>query len=131
MMYSKETHSIRVTVTPRFLEDESMPGESHFVWIYHIKIENVSKVSVQLLKRQWFITDGSGVTREVSGEGVIGEKPILDPGDVYEYTSGVPLSTPSGIMTGFYDMISEYEEEFQIEIPTFSLDSPFEFATVH
>lgn len=130
-MYSKTTRSIRVTVKPQFLEDESKPTEAHFVWAYHIQIENTGEVSVQLLKRSWKIIDGLGETQIIQGEGVIGEKPIIDPGSSFEYTSGVPLRTPSGLMGGSYSMLSEFDEPFDVEIPLFSLDSPFELASLH
>lgn len=125
-MYTKVTKDIRVTVTPFFLEDETVPEEMRYVWAYHIIIENQSNERVKLLTRKWIITDSTGTVREVLGEGVVGEQPDLDPGESYEYTSGVPLATPSGFMQGIYVMISEFGETFEVEIPCFSLDSPFQ-----
>lgn len=130
-MYTKITRAIRVTVNPQFLEDESKPENGRFVWVYHVEIENMSKVTVQLESRKWIITDSSGMTQEVIAEGVVGEQPILEPGDAFEYTSAVPLNTPSGIMSGFFRMVSEFDEIFDVEIPTFSLDSPFDMASIH
>ena len=125
-MYAKTTHSIRVTVEPQFLEDQSVPDENQYIWVYHIRIENQGTLPVQLKARQWEITDGKGQQVSIYGEGVVGEQPTLDPGEAFEYTSGVPLSTPSGIMRGSYKMINEIGDAFEVEIPAFSLDSPYE-----
>lgn len=130
-MYSKTTDSIRVTVETQFLEDQSSPGDGHYVWAYHIRIENLGAVSVRLKTRYWEVTDGNGETHKVYGEGVVGELPALDPGDVFEYTSGVPLTTPSGIMTGNYQMITDLGDHMKVEIPVFSLDSPYETKSIH
>jgi len=122
--YSQTTRSMTVTVEPTFLEDQSAPGESQFVWAYRVRIENHGINTVQLLRRHWKITDALGQTREVKGPGVVGEQPVLRPGDAYEYTSGTPLTTPSGIMSGSYQMEDETGDHFDIVIPAFSLDSP-------
>ena len=103
-MYSETTRSIRITVRPFFLEDQSSPEESHFVWAYHVRIENQGPETVQLRHRHWRITDSLGRMQEVRGAGVVGEQPILRPGEAFEYTSGTPLTTPSGIMVGTYQM---------------------------
>lgn len=124
--YSATTRHIRVTVTPTYLDDQSAPNDSHFVWSYHVKIDNFGQETVQLLSRHWKITDARGELHEVRGTGVIGEQPTLEPGDSYEYTSGTPLATPSGIMLGTYQMENERGEQFDIEIPAFSLDSPYQ-----
>ena len=124
-MYSETTHAIRVTVKPFYLEDQSSPAENHYVWAYHVKIENVGSEKVQLRTRHWRITDALGRVQEVRGPGVVGEQPILKPGDSFRYTSGCPLRTPSGIMTGSYRMVNGDGVAFDIEIPAFSLDSPF------
>ncbi|MBI1206816.1 MAG: Co2+/Mg2+ efflux protein ApaG [Azospirillum sp.] len=123
-MYSSETNSIRVTVEPIFLADQSSPRENHFVWAYHVRIENGSRESVQLRSRYWRITDSFGRVQEVRGPGVVGEQPVLEPGDAFEYTSGTPLSAPSGIMVGTYSMVNQRGEAFDVAIPAFSLDSP-------
>jgi ApaG protein len=123
-MYSKVTRGIRVTVEPRFLEEQSSPVENHFVWAYHVRIENEGVETVQLRTRYWHITDAYGRVQEVRGAGVVGEQPVLDPGGAYEYTSGTPLATPSGIMQGAYGMETDTGDAFDAAIPPFSLDSP-------
>lgn len=123
-MYSQVTRSIRITVQPTFLEDQSVPAESHYVWAYHVRIENEGAETVQLRTRYWRITDGRGRVQEVRGPGVVGEQPVLEPGGSFEYTSGTPLATPSGIMTGSYRMETRQGEAFDVAIPAFSLDSP-------
>ncbi len=125
-MYLATTRHINVEVTPFFLEDQSEPQDNHYVWAYRVNIENDSTQTVQLKTRYWRITNGTGHSEEVRGEGVVGEQPVLEPGDNYQYTSGCPLSTPSGIMVGSYTMESEFGESFEIAIPAFSLDSPYE-----
>ena len=106
-MYSSKTSEIRVSVEPTYLEDQSEPGEGHYVWAYHVRIENEGNETVQLLTRYWHITDGIGRIQEVRGPGVVGEQPVLEPGDSFEYTSGTPLATPSGIMLGSYQIVNE------------------------
>ena len=124
-MYSQTTRAITVTVKPFFLEDQSSPAESHYVWAYHVRIENQGPETVQLRNRHWRITDSLGRVQEVRGAGVVGEQPVLKPGDSFEYTSGTPLPTPSGIMGGTYQMEeSDTGERFDVTIPSFSLDSP-------
>lgn len=130
-MYSKKTHHIYVTVEPTFLEDQSNTFENHYVWGYEIWIENQGSETVQVLSRQWLITDGSGTVLEVRGEGVVGEQPWIAPGETYHYTSGTPLSTPSGMMEGTYQMKTKKGKSFEVDIPAFSLDSPYETASVH
>ncbi|HLS69526.1 MAG TPA: Co2+/Mg2+ efflux protein ApaG [Kiloniellales bacterium] len=125
-MYSETTRSIEVTVQPSYLEDQSSPEEQHFVWAYHVQIANHGSEKVQLLNRHWRITDGRGTTQEVQGPGVVGEQPVLPPGGSFRYTSGCPLTTPSGIMQGRYQMQKDDGERFWINIPAFSLDSPHE-----
>lgn len=125
-MYKETTHSIEVTAEPYFLEDQSSPDDGHYVWAYHIQIHNQGAETVQLLTRHWRITDASGRVQEVQGTGVVGEQPILKPGEAYEYTSGCPLSTPSGIMVGTYEMVTPSGKRFDVQVPAFSLDSPHE-----
>eukprot|EP01035_Chromulina_nebulosa_P053950 gene53950-73810_t len=103
-MYRAVTRNIEVQVRPFYLEDRSDPSENRYVWGYQITIDNQSDEFVQLLSRYWHITDGTGRVEEVRGPGVVGDQPELNPGDSYQYTSGCPLSTPSGIMVGRYTM---------------------------
>lgn len=122
-MYRTTTRSIEVTVTPRFLPERSSPENNYFFWAYTIAIANRGPETVQLKTRHWRITDALGRLQEVRGPGVVGEEPELAPGESFEYTSGVPLPTPSGFMTGSYGMVTGRGEHFDIEIPAFSLDS--------
>jgi ApaG protein len=130
-MYSETTRSIKVTVKPFYLEDQSSPSDGHFVWAYHVRIENQGQETVQLRRRNWRITDGIGRTQEVRGPGVVGEQPVLAPGQTFEYTSGTPLTTPSGIMVGTYEMETRDGKSFAVAIPAFSLDSPHQSARLH
>jgi len=123
-MYRAVTRLIEVTVEPNFLPERSSPERSRYFWSYTIVITNTGDETVQLRTRRWIITDATGRQQEVRGEGVIGEQPVIAPGEHFEYTSGVPLSTASGVMTGSYEMESDTGERFEIEVPTFSLDSP-------
>lgn len=129
--YEATTRDIRVTVRPIYLPDQSEPDEGHYVWAYQVRIENNGGQEVQLLNRYWRIVDSLGRVQEVRGAGVVGEQPILKPGEAFEYTSGTPLSTPSGIMGGTYEMEADGIGRFDIAIPTFSLDSPGLKAKVH
>jgi ApaG protein len=124
-MYSAVTRNIQVTVLPEFVAERSDPEEGQFFWAYTIEIANLGRATVQLVARHWRITDGNGHREEVVGPGVVGEQPVLNPGDTFRYTSGCPLTTPSGIMEGTYRMVDENGASFDIEIPVFSLDSPF------
>lgn len=130
-MYTTTTHSIAVTVEPTYLDDESRPHRNRFVWAYHITIENKGTETVQLKSRYWKITDSLGRIQEVHGEGVVGEQPVIAPGESFEYTSGTPLSTPSGIMVGRYFMETRDGRRLEVEIPAFSLDSPEERPQLH
>ena len=130
-MYSKTTKKINITVSPFYLEDQSEPLESHYVWAYKVIINNKGTETVQLKNRYWKITDSSGNTREIKGAGVVGEQPILKPGEKFEYISGAPLNTPSGFMGGHYEMTNTNGSQFHVEIPLFSLDSPHEGQKVH
>ena len=123
-MYKAVTREIEVNVEPSFLPERSSAREGIFFWAYKIVIANKGAETVQLKTRHWIITDSAGQERVVKGDGVVGEQPVLNPGDAFEYTSGVPLPTPSGFMTGSYQMVTEAGEKFDIEIPSFSLDSP-------
>ena len=122
-MYRASTRDIEVTVTPKFLPERSSPANGHYFWAYTISIANNGSRSVQLKTRHWIITDAHGRSQEVRGEGVVGEQPVIAPGASFEYTSGVPLPTSSGFMSGSYGMVDD-GAPFDIAIPTFSLDSP-------
>ena len=123
-MYNLTSNDITVTVAPIFLEDQSDPDDDHFVWAYQVRIENNGTDSVQLQTRYWHITDANGLVQEVRGSGIVGEQPVLEPGEIFEYTSGTPLATPSGIMVGSYQMQTDHGDLFDVKIPAFSLDSP-------
>ena len=123
--YIAETKNFLVMVKPVWLEDHSLPDENKYVWAYYVRIENQSDNTAQLISRYWKITDSLGRTHEVKGTGVVGEQPVLKPGDSFEYSSGTPLDCPDGIMGGVYSMKTENGESFEIDIPTFSLDSPY------
>ena len=123
-MYRAITRQIEVTVEPNFMPERSVADRGQYFWSYTIVITNNGDETVQLKTRHWIITDASGRQQEVRGEGVIGEQPVLGPGERFEYTSGVPLPTGSGFMTGRYQMVTEAGERFEVDIPTFSLDSP-------
>lgn len=130
-VYNRTTRNIRVTVTPSFLLDQSAPDDGVYVWAYHVIIENLGNDTVQLLTRHWRITNALGALQEVRGDGVVGEQPVLGPGDCFEYTSGCPLGTPSGFMTGSYQMMTDDGSVFDADIPAFSLDSPYGQGRVH
>jgi ApaG protein len=123
-MYRTLTRDIEVNVSPRFVPDQSSPQNGYYFWAYTIEIANRGAETVQLKTRHWRITDAHGRLQEVRGAGVVGEQPVLEPGESFKYTSGVPLPTPSGFMVGSYGMESARGERFEIEIPAFSLDAP-------
>jgi len=129
--YEQTTNGISVSVDPYYLDDESSPDDQRFVWAYRIQIENNGENTVQLINRHWQITDKIGQIQEVRGEGVVGEQPILRPGDCFEYTSGAPLATPSGLMVGTYEMKYDSGESFTVDIPAFSLDSPYDLSVLN
>tara|TARA_B100000989_G_scaffold268364_1_gene223029 strand:- start:624 stop:1016 length:393 start_codon:yes stop_codon:yes gene_type:complete len=130
-MYSKTTNGIKVTVTPYFLDDQSSPQEDHFVWAYQVNIKNLSSNTIRLSQRNWIIIDANGKILNVKGDGVVGEFPTLEPGESFEYTSGTPLKTNNGIMQGFYLMSQDNGEQLKIDIPAFSLDSPYNKKKLH
>jgi ApaG protein len=123
-MYSETTRAIKVTVKPFYLEQHSSPADNHYVWAYQVRIENCGDETVQLRQRHWRITDGFGRLQEVRGPGVVGEQPVLAPGQSFEYTSSCPLATPSGFMVGDYEMETKGGENFLVHVPAFSLDTP-------
>ena len=122
--YTASTRGVAVSVEPTYLEAQSSPHQSQYFWAYRVTIENQGHETVQLLTRHWMITNARGELIEVKGPGVVGEQPILKPGESFEYTSGAPLNTSSGMMGGAYQMESDTGERFDIEIPTFSLHQP-------
>src|SRR3984957_864353 len=129
--YKAITRGIAVSVEPTYLEAGSSPSNSQYLWAYRVLIENQGRETVQLLSRHWMIANARGELTEVKGPGVIGRQPLLKPGESHAYTSGTPLDTPSGMMGGSYQMESDNGERFDIEIPTFSLDSPNQGGLLH
>jgi ApaG protein len=125
MAYEARTGDIVVRVNPVYLEDQSEPEEGRYLWAYQVAVENHGGRTVQLLKRTWEIVDATGQVKRVHGDGVVGEQPVLGPGEAFQYTSGTPLGTPSGFMRGAYHMVDRASgEPFDVQIPPFSLDSP-------
>ena len=130
--YSATTRGVEVAVEAMYLAEQSDPEQSRYAWAYRVRIANRGRETVQLLRRTWRITDARGRVMNVHGEGVVGGQPVLEPGEAFEYTSGTPLETPSGIMTGIYHMVAlPAGEAFDVAIPTFSLDSPHQTGRVH
>jgi ApaG protein len=130
-MYRAVTRKIEVIVTPRFVSERSSPGNGYYFWAYTIDIANLGVETVQLKTRHWRITDALGRLQEVKGPGVVGEEPTLKPGESFEYSSGVPLPTLSGVMVGSYGMVTAAGEHFDIDIPAFSLDSSYAERTIN
>ncbi|MEJ2374557.1 MAG: Co2+/Mg2+ efflux protein ApaG [Pseudolabrys sp.] len=130
-MYRAVTRKIDVTVTPRFSSERSSPANGYYFWTYTIEITNLGGETVQLKTRHWRITDAHGRLQEVKGPGVVGEEPVLESGESFEYTSGVPLPTPSGFMVGSYGMVTAEGEPFDIEVPAFSLDCSYSERTIN
>ncbi len=123
-MYTAITDDIQVTVIPEFMPERSDPDQAQYFWAYTIEIANLGSRPVQLIARHWLVTDGNGKVEEVHGLGVVGEQPVLQPGESFRYTSGCPLTTPGGIMAGTYRMTDETGASFEVQIPAFSLDIP-------
>lgn len=123
MYYTETTNKIKITVAPSYQEDIS--ASSHHIWFYTIFIENNSNELIQIISRFWKITEANGISKEIRGEGVVGQQPVIKPGEIFEYTSSTELSTNSGFMCGSYKvMIIENGSFFEAFIPTFSLDDP-------
>ncbi|MEY4269056.1 MAG: hypothetical protein RLZZ58_272 [Pseudomonadota bacterium] len=122
--FAMTTRDITVRVSVSYLAEQSDPQRGRWFWAYHIRIENDGDETVQLLTRNWFITDGHGLVSEVEGDGVVGEQPVLSPGQSFDYVSGCPLTTTSGTMVGQFGMITEDDEMFDIAIPQFPLVAP-------
>ena len=125
MLFSNvaNTRDITVRVAVSYLAEQSDPSSSRWFWSYHVRIENGSDRSVQLLSRSWQIIDGRGTVHEVHGEGVVGEMPLIPPGGSFDYVSGCPLDTPAGSMSGTYRMVDEDGTAFDVAIPCFQLSS--------
>ncbi len=124
--YTLTTNFVEVTVLPIYIEEQSIPYENCYVWMYNVKIKNKSQSTIQLLSRHWQIIDYKGKINEIAGVGVIGEQPVIKSGEVFKYTSGTYLNAPSGIMQGKYEFLNEESIKiFEVMIPPFSLDSPY------
>lgn len=130
-LFEEMTDGILVQVTPAYLTEQSDPSEGRFVWAYQVRLINQGPQTVQLLTRRWRITDAMGRVHEVIGDGVVGDKPVLRPGDTYEYSSGTPLGTSSGFMAGIFQLIDTAGRRFAVRVPTFSLDGPEPRGVVH
>lgn len=130
-MYEQTTRNVVVRVEPDFLADQSSPADDRYIWAYTVEIENQGSEDLQVMERFWKIADRDGQVQEVRGDGVVGEKPVLKPGETFRYTSGAPLSAPSGIMLGTYQVENPSGERFDIDIPAFSLDSPFDLRSIN
>ncbi len=122
--HAAETRGVIVRVSVSYLPEQSEPSRGRWFWAYHIRIENDSAMTVQLLTRHWVITDGRGARHTVEGEGVVGEQPLIAPGGSFDYVSGCPLATPTGNMQGNYRMIGEDGSTFDVAIPKFALLAP-------
>lgn len=129
--YEQTTRQITVSVEPFYLDDQSEPDENIYIWAYLVRIENNGDETVRIRSRHWNIIDASGASREVQGEGIVGEQPVLMPGEAFEYISGAHLPQPSGIMDGYFEMELGSGKPIKIDIPAFSLDSPQETGTIH
>ena len=123
-MAEGKKYEINISVTTNYLEDQSDPASDRYVFSYTINIANVGTVAAQLISRHWIITDADNVTQEVKGLGVVGEQPLLRPGESFEYTSGTAMATPVGTMHGSYQMVAEDGNKFDAEIPLFTLSMP-------
>ena len=130
-VYQKKTKDVLVAVLSEYLEDQSDPDEDRYVWAYHVRIENQSSQKIQLLYRHWRIADGAGGAHDVVGDGVVGDQPVLVPGEAYTYSSGTPLTTPTGFMSGLFHMIRADGKRFDAEVPAFSLDGPVRLSRLH
>lgn len=126
-MYREITEKIEITVEPEFVREQSNPQAQYYFFSYRVKIKNLGDSPAQLISRHWIITDGAGQTRDVRGPGVVGEQPLLNPGQEYQYTSFCPLPTPTGNMRGTYRMQDESGDTFDVAIPLFFLRDPSTF----
>ena len=123
-MAASEKYEITVVPKASYVEDQSDPSKNQYVFAYTITVTNSGAVPAQLISRHWVITDANNKVVEVKGLGVVGQQPLLKPGESFEYTSGTPLPTPSGFMVGTYQMETDDGERFDVAVPAFSLDSP-------
>src|SRR3954471_7669477 len=123
------TRNIRVSVETEYSPSRSKPAQNQWFFLYTIRLTNEGRETVQLISRHWIITDAMGQTEEVKGKGVVGKQPVLEPGETFEYTSGCALKTPFGSMRGTYQMITDKQEGFEIQIPQFTMTEPY--TTVH
>ena len=123
MAEGKKYH-ISINVNTAYLDEQSDPSADRYVFAYTITIANTGTVAAQLISRHWIITDAENVTQEVKGLGVVGEQPLLRPGESFEYTSGTAMATPVGTMQGTYQMVAEDGNKFDAEIPVFTLSMP-------
>ncbi len=130
-MFEQKTGDVIVRVEPDFLPEQSSPKDDRFIWAYTVEIENQGDIDLQVVERFWKIADSRGQVQEVHGEGVVGEKPVLRPGETFRYTSGAPLSAPSGMMLGTYSLKAPDGEKFAVDIPAFALDSPLGSRVIH
>ena len=131
MMYQADTDNISVMVQPQFLDDESDPNTHQYFWAYHVRIENGGQQPIQVIRRHWTIINSYGSRQEIFGDGIVGEQPILQPGEAFEYTSAAPLSTPGGMMLGTYDVSRDGNALMSVTIPAFSLDSPYQSVSIN
>lgn len=122
--HSATTDGVTVRVSVSFLPEQSEPARGRWFWAYHIRIENGAAAPVQLISREWTIADGRGGRHDVQGEGVVGEQPVIAPGESFDYVSGCPLSTPTGWMEGVYRMVAADGRAFAAQIPRFPLVAP-------
>jgi ApaG protein len=122
--HSATTGDVTVRVSVSFLPEQSEPARGRWFWAYHVRIENAGRQAVQLVSREWTISDGRGACHQVQGEGVVGEQPVIESGGSFDYVSGCPLATPTGWMEGHYLMVSEDGRSFEAEIPRFPLVAP-------
>lgn len=117
----EQTSAFRIRVAPQYVADQSDPVKSYFFFAYHVNIQNSGRAPAQLISRHWVITDGHGHVEHVKGDGVVGEQPVIEPGESYEYVSFCPLPTPTGSMKGSYKMLDEQGRKFEVSIPEFDL----------
>jgi ApaG protein len=122
--HSVTTKRVTVRVSVSFLPEQSEPAQGRWFWAYHVRIENEGTQAVQLISREWTISDGRGGRHEVRGEGVVGEQPVIEPGSSFDYVSGCPLNTPTGSMEGRYHMVGANGGSFAVAIPRFALIAP-------
>lgn len=123
LFYYRESSGIRITVRPIYLRDQSDPSARHYVFAYFVRIENVGTATAQLLSRRWLIHDSAGEDVEVNGDGVVGEQPVIAPGQVHEYQSFSILKSGEGYMEGHYNFVRPDSTTFQAEIPRFVLSA--------